>query len=735
MNTIHKITILLCCFSFFTVLSQGINISAYDDLCLDESPIDSMTYKTIQHCYGLYLNGVNAQSKGDVNTAKQYYDQYLSLNYQHEVLNDIVIDLLARYIGIAIAFDDYEQICKLGVQLNTIPLETREKYQNTAWMYLMYVHSLNMQNKCDRIEEIIQTGLYYVDRTYKPDDKEYYELRFEYIISKLNKGDYYSANQILNEIKSINDSTGLHIVDNDIIRIEQHIIKYTNTSPFNNKKEFVEKFRQTVVEASIWTGVIGYTKTKKLWRSLVDLAQSFLSNTYFDVNSVNEESIWTIFMEYYSVLVNGFGRGFDIPDRAEQAYNYVLTCKNFLDWHSSISSKSEIKWERIIECMDDTEIAIEFIPHSNEVILLSRTFNRPQIVEIDSLVINKILEYDDENPWIINNFYKQGSPLTDLIHILDPYIKNFERLYISGSNRFALFNYGAIPYDGKTLDDLFEVIPMISTADILQYKLKKHSPKFKRIYLYGGMDYDNHYPIHLDSINNNLWVYLSRVPTELRKGFNSLPYTKTEIDSIASLCDKHNVIYQKYYGQDANESRIKNTKYTNSTILHIATHSFLLHSNSFEDISQLSNENQISKLGTVLSNTGLLFTGCNESLKNGTALGDDGILTAAEISQLDLTNTDLVVLSSCSSGLGDINNVNGIVYGLTSAFRTAGCNQIMISLWDVPDYTTSLFMQAFYDNLLQGTSTRKSLELAQSHIASLGYEDPYYWGAFVILDL
>ncbi len=93
-----------------------------------------------------------------------------------------------------------------------------------------------------------------------------------------------------------------------------------------------------------------------------------------------------------------------------------------------------------------------------------------------------------------------------------------------------------------------------------------------------------------------------------------------------------------------------------------------------------------------------------------------------------------MVLSSCSSGLGDINSVNGVVYGLTNAFRTAGCGQIMISLWDVPDYTTSLFMQAFYDNLLKGYNPRESLKFAQTRIISLGYGDPYYWASFILLD-
>lgn len=637
-------------------------------------------------------------------------------------------------MGIALASDDWIQICNIGEELRTIDSQTLENYKNTAWMYLMYVYSLNMLDRCDNIEKIINKGLYYVEHTYKPTDREYYELKFQYIISKLNKDEKDEAICILNEIKKDNASRGNHIVDKDIHRTEQHILKYS-IHPYSNKKEFVEKFSKMVIEVSTWTGALSYTKTKNAWESLISLAQDFIENSYFDKNNVSDEEVWTQFMAWYGVLINGFGRGFNIPERAEYAYNYVLASKNFLDWHSAINNRIETKWDLLLDCMSSDEIAIEFIPHTDEAIVISHDFKRPQIIEIDSLIINGITEYNKEDPLTISKFYQQDSPLTDLIRILEPFFKKSKRIYISGSNHFAQFNYGAVPYNKKTLDDYFEIIPMISTADILNNKLKKSKKKIEEIYMYGGIDYENSGCFKTDlKDNKSSWVYLSQIPSELRKGYDYLPYTKMEVDSIASLCYKYNLIPYKFCGQDANESNLKKADYPKSAVLHIATHSFLLPSYSFDALSQHSKRNKVSRLGTVLSNTGLLFSGCNKFLRKGFSESEDGILTAKEIVQLDLSNIGLVVLSSCSSGLGDINNVNGVVYGLSHAFRTAGCHQIMISLWDVPDYTTSLFMRAFYDKLLQGFSTRESLKSAQSFMVSIGYGDPYYWAAFVILD-
>ncbi len=722
---------------FFSVffLSRA-SMKQIDSFEESEETIDSVTYQTLQHGYDLYKKGVNAHDNGNFKEAQHYYDQYMSLNLEVEYLNDILIDLIARSIGIAVEEEDWVRVSKLGARLDIIPNETREKYQNTPWAYLMYVFSLNMQNKCEEIERIIETGLYYVDKTYRPSEREYYELRLQQVISLINKNDYESANNKLLEIKKINESTGFHVVDKDIILAEQHIQKYKKDSIFSSKKEFVEKFSKDVINLCYLTAITKYSDVKEAWHALSKQAQNFVFHTYFDVNSRDDEEIWQQLMMYTSILINSFGKELEIEDRSEQNYDYILTCKNFLDWHSTKGTQAPVIWEQIKASMEANEIAIEFIPYTNEILLLSPNLTKPHIVEIDSLTMDRISMYNNDDPMVINAFYQKGSPLTDLITDLYPYIKDYEKLYISGSNEFAQFNYGAIPFKGKKLDFFFNVIPMISTADLLVKKQDDFPHNYKKVYLYGGMDYDNIAINTKRSANDSGWVYLSNVPYELRKGFKNLPYTQTEIDSIASLCKKYNIDHQKISGIDAIEATFKNSKYLNSSILHISTHSFLLPSYKFESISDLSKDKEISKMGTVLSNTGLLFSGCNQSLKNGSTNSgkEDEVLTAAEIAQMDLRNVDLVVLSACSSGLGDINNVNGIVYGLTNAFRTAGCKQILVSLWNVPDYTTSIFMHAFYDNLFQGRSQRESLKLAQNFLISVGYDDPFYWASFILLD-
>ena len=110
---------------------------------------------------------------------------------------------------------------------------------------------------------------------------------------------------------------------------------------------------------------------------------------------------------------------------------------------------------------------------------------------------------------------------------------------------------------------------------------------------------------------------------------------------------------------------------------------------------------------------------------------DDGILTAYEVSGLDFYNTKLVVLSACETGLGDIKDSEG-VYGLQRSFKMAGVNNIIMSLWSVPDKETSEFMQLFYQNLIAKQDVGIAFRAAQKIMRNK--YSPYYWAAFVLME-
>jgi CHAT domain-containing protein len=106
-------------------------------------------------------------------------------------------------------------------------------------------------------------------------------------------------------------------------------------------------------------------------------------------------------------------------------------------------------------------------------------------------------------------------------------------------------------------------------------------------------------------------------------------------------------------------------------------------------------------------------------------------LTALEVSNLNLTGVQLIVLSACETGLGEIKGSEG-VYGLQRAFKAAGVQQLIMSLWQVPDKETQEFMNQFYLELLKSGNTQQAFKATQQTMKA--HLDPYYWGAFVLVE-
>ena len=141
--------------------------------------------------------------------------------------------------------------------------------------------------------------------------------------------------------------------------------------------------------------------------------------------------------------------------------------------------------------------------------------------------------------------------------------------------------------------------------------------------------------------------------------------------------------------------------------------------------SFVNNENPLMRSGLVLA-------GANDVwIKTEKGDADDGVLTAQEVTQIDLRKNDLVVLSACETGLGDIKGNEG-VYGLQRALKMAGVKYIIMSLWQIPDKETVEFMGKFYTNLLSDKDIKGAFYKTQKEMRTK--YDPYFWGAFVLME-
>jgi CHAT domain-containing protein len=223
--------------------------------------------------------------------------------------------------------------------------------------------------------------------------------------------------------------------------------------------------------------------------------------------------------------------------------------------------------------------------------------------------------------------------------------------------------------------------------------------------------------------------------------FDRLPGSRSEGERIASMLG-----VSPWLDAAALEGRLKSAC-RSPRILHLATHGFFLPDRpsdldpegrglefNFRDSSGA--RNAMARLtGPMMENpmlrSGLALAGANTWLKAGKPPeeAEDGLLTAEDVSGLDLLATELVVHSACETGLGQVHVGEG-VFGLRRAFVLAGANTLVMSLWKVPDEPTRELMESFYTRLMAGEGRSEALREAQLAMKAK-YPDPFYWGAFV----
>ncbi|NLR90780.1 CHAT domain-containing protein [Flammeovirga agarivorans] len=209
----------------------------------------------------------------------------------------------------------------------------------------------------------------------------------------------------------------------------------------------------------------------------------------------------------------------------------------------------------------------------------------------------------------------------------------------------------------------------------------------------------------------------------LKIQLDELPGTGEEIEISEKLLMKNNWKVEVFTREAATEELIKTLK-TSPTVLHIATHGFFL------------NKMRYSVSNNPMLRSGLFFSEFiqtdTKSLNEIYNSGLDGILTAYEVAGLNLSNTELLILSACQSGVSEVTEGEGIS-GLQYAFSIAGVHSVVMSLWSVDDRATKELMTKFYEHWNVMGDRHKAFYQAQLDIMAR-YKRPYFWGAFVMIN-
>ena len=525
---------------------------------------------------------------------------------------------------------------------------------------------------------------------------------------------------------------------------------------YNNIKPSFEKFNAFALESrAIYPDIIGEvldnqinTKgsilyaTEKVKQAIVSSNDSLLIDK-FEMWQTQREQIAKAYSE------NTSPSALDSLQQSANRLEKELSRQSIVFQNQIVRKKTG--WRDVQKNLKENEVAIETIrfnsysPQSGGVVgdkifyaflIVQKSDIQPQVVVLDNGhdLENKLLnfyrnsiKFTLEDKRSFDNFFK---PLFDF---LQP--KGVTRIYFSPDGVYNQINLNTIKTpDGKFLIDVFDIRLITNTREIVDRKVTKSQSQSS--VLIGFPKFNFTTGTQADDGNSRSITRNANLTRGLRggllrymrgeSGIASLPGTQIEIQKISSIAKDPKI----YIEQNASEDVIKTLK--NPELLHIATHGYFLE----EEESLNTTGNAVSYFPNPLLKSGLILAGAESFLKTGVpvnAAGDDGILTAYEAMNLTLDETDLVVLSACETGLGEIKNGEG-VYGLQRAFKLAGATNLIMSLWSVDDAATQELMTSFYEERLKTKDTPTAFRIAQQKLKQK-FPHPFYWGAFILVGI
>lgn len=384
--------------------------------------------------------------------------------------------------------------------------------------------------------------------------------------------------------------------------------------------------------------------------------------------------------------------------------------------------KNTIRWQQVRDALGEDDLAIEFFQTGDNgygALLIRKEWRKPKYVQLES----------PEQPW--SNQIRRFFPMSDK-----------GRVFFSPAGVMNILPVEYAPcdiwrLDDKSMADVYKLYRLSSTRELVERKHKRAG--LGRTGLYGGVDYSAYEEDVAAALEG---ISLSRRLADLEfeqrledpddKAYFDVPqalrYSAVEVHAIDTLLYRNAIDADIFTGVYASEEAVKEYS-PRDKILHFATHGFYVSPSDIEKgrykyYTQLFSSRPDLLLDP-LYRSGLHMAGAAEAWNNGEGGGAlaDGVLTAHEISLLDLSGVDLVVLSACDSGLGDVTGEG--VYGLPRAFKKAGAGAVLMSLKPVGDLSTQCFMQRFYQNMLLGEDCQTAFNQTRT---ALGNKD------FILLD-
>ena len=494
-----------------------------------------------------------------------------------------------------------------------------------------------------------------------------------------------------------------------------------------------------------------------------------IKQSYSSIQSDILKNYWNIYgsnlNSAYSMALNKFRTS----SLKTSTYNNMLFTKNFQlelnKFHLSHPNKQltpEIinniinkigNVDKIRKKLAGNEIAIEYFVIDNRksykelekkygALILKKDSQEPIFVELcfcdslDQLVYKNTI---DEAEIYADNLYDiRNNTIYKMIwEPLEKEIPLKSRVYVSGCGATYYLNLSAISNGRVRLDSLYDIHNVMSTTAILSEK--SSNKDYNSAVIFGGIDYDT----SMDEMALEATRYAHEESSEdyaMLRGLNErgswgkLKYSLEEANKISNILSGNNMFVTTHTKSNASEEAFKALSATSPDIIHVSTHGYYYQPYMHSFRTDYSNKYFTGDNSDRHNYNGLLFSGANNAWKRNQFQNnvEDGILTAKEIYSLNLSSTKLLTLSACQTGLGETNDVNENE-GLLRAFKVAGVDKILMTLWNISDDATSTFMVKFYENLIEIKDPRDALKKTIMIIKN-EMPDPYYWAPFVLVE-
>ena len=703
-------------------------------------PINMDEYATLLGNLGMFYSNL------DLKKSLDYYNQALDLiskeNYNYpSLLNSVSILLYENE-----KYDASKYYCELGIE-SVKKLETHSNPSVLATLYTTLSEIYSQLGKERQSLEFCEQALELVkSRDVNDDLYALFKSNMAFKYSFINGKELYAYEQ-WNEVLQI--YTDL-VKNNFDYLTEEERDKYWQKSIGLHR--FIPSFVHKNYKKHPSFATLAYNDAL-LTKGILLQSSNYVRNSIKNSGDVHLKEKWDELVELHQLIsspIINIETKDSLSKIASQVEHIIMNESREFRGSSEIW---DIDWTKIQENIGDDDVVIEFVDfytipqkkniteHLYVALLVKKGIKNPIYLSLCSE--EDLLEllgfpddvYNDGNNKVFNLVWSK----------ILPYIKDIETIYFSPS---GLLHQIAIEYlpinSNQKMSDVYNMVRLSSTREIVTNKSKE---VYKSAVVYGGIYYD------LD--NDNMLAESSRYRGLKRSSLENdsinrgsakfLPGTKEEAEKINKLLIDNKIEAIIYKTKSANEESFKSLSGKHNNILHIATHGFTWTDSTARKQDYFAERMQMQLMGDKqmrapvidpLDRCGLLFAGANTALQGKSKKlpegVQDGILTAKEISLMDLRDAELVVLSACETAKGDITSEG--VFGLQRAFKMAGVKTIIMSLWKVDDHATQQLMTEFYTNWISKKQPKREAFKNAQNTVKKQYPEPSYWAGFVMLD-